>query len=113
MTQQERISLITGANKGIGLEVARQLGQAGHRVLLGARDAGRAQAAADRLRGEGVDARIVAIDLDDPASIAAAVADVERHEGRLDVLVNNAAIVDPADGPASTADLAAVRRIFD
>ncbi|URL59731.1 SDR family oxidoreductase [Luteibacter flocculans] len=113
MTQQERITLITGANKGIGLEVARQLGKAGHRVLLGARDAGRAQAAADRLRGEGVDARIVAIDLDDPASVAAAVADVERHEGRLDVLVNNAAVVDPADGPAGTADPAAVRRIFD
>ncbi|UPG84317.1 SDR family oxidoreductase [Luteibacter aegosomatis] len=113
MTTQDRITLITGANKGIGLEAARQLGKAGHRVLLGARDAGRAKAAADTLRAEGVNVRVVRIDLDDPSSIAAAAADVAAQEGRLDVLVNNAAIVDPADGPAGTADLAAVRRIFD
>lgn len=113
MNTPDRITLVTGANKGIGLEVARQLGKAGHRILLGARDAGRASAAADTLRAEGVDVRVVAVDLDDPTSIAAAVADVERNEGRVDVLVNNAAIVDAADGPAGTADLAAVRRIFD
>ncbi|MDF4003287.1 SDR family oxidoreductase [Luteibacter sp. PPL552] len=109
----DRITLITGANKGIGLETARQLGIAGHRILLGARDAGRARDALDRLRADGVTARFVAIDLDDPASIAAAADDVKRHEGRVDILINNAAIGDPLDGPVGTADLAAVRRIFD
>lgn len=113
MTQQHRITLVTGANKGIGLEVARQLGKAGHSILLGARDAGRGQAAVATLRSEGVQARFVSIDLSSSESIKAAAADIERQEGRIDVLVNNAAIVDPADGPASTADLGAVRRIFD
>lgn len=113
MTQQHRITLVTGANKGIGLEVARQLGHAGHTILLGARDAGRGQAAVDSLRAEGIDARLVSIDLGSPESIKAAAADIERTEGHIDVLVNNAAIVDPADGPASVADLTAVRRIFD
>jgi NAD(P)-dependent dehydrogenase (short-subunit alcohol dehydrogenase family) len=113
MTQQHRITLITGANKGIGLEVARQLGKAGHSILLGARDAGRGQAAVESLRSEGVEARFVSIDLSSSESIKAAAADIEQREGHIDILVNNAAIVDPADGPAGVADLAAVRRIFD
>ncbi|MGF6709531.1 NAD(P)-dependent dehydrogenase (short-subunit alcohol dehydrogenase family) [Luteibacter sp. W1I16] len=108
-----RISLVTGANKGIGLEVARQLGKAGHRVLLGARDETRGREAAKTLQAEGVDVRVVAIDLTDPGSLAAAAADIGAHEGRLDVLVNNAAIALQNDGLPGTVDLHVVRQIFE
>jgi NAD(P)-dependent dehydrogenase (short-subunit alcohol dehydrogenase family) len=108
-----RIALITGANKGIGFEIARQIGQTGARVLLGARDAALGEAAASALRAEGVDARFIRIDLGEPASIEAAAASIGAGYRRLDVLVNNAGITDPADGPPSAASLQAVRRIFD
>jgi NAD(P)-dependent dehydrogenase (short-subunit alcohol dehydrogenase family) len=108
-----RIALITGANKGIGLEIARQLGRAGYRILLGARDATRGDAAAAKLEADGIDVRVVAIDLDQPDSIAAAAAAIEAEEGRLDVLVNNAGIADRDDGSPGKANMAAVRRTFE
>jgi NAD(P)-dependent dehydrogenase (short-subunit alcohol dehydrogenase family) len=82
------ITFITGANKGLGYETARRLTELGHTVLLGARDPGRGEAAAQRL---GV--RFVPIDVTDDASVARAVADVEAHEGRVDTLINNAGII--------------------
>jgi len=112
-TPDRRISLVTGANKGIGFEVARQLGQAGHRVLLGARDVSRGQQAATILQAEGLDVRYIALDLSDPASLTAAATDIEANEGRLDVLVNNAGISLQGDGLPGTADLAVVRQIFE
>lgn len=108
-----RISLITGANKGIGFEIARQLGKAGHRILLGARDAGRGQQAAKTLSDEGIDVRFVSLDLGSPASIKAAAADIEANEGRLDVLVNNAGVAVQGDGNTSTATIEAVRTTFE
>jgi NAD(P)-dependent dehydrogenase (short-subunit alcohol dehydrogenase family) len=109
----KRISLVTGANKGIGFEVARQLGTAGHRVLLGARDVALGEAAAATLKAEGIDVRFVHIDLVKPASIQSAAATIEDDYGRLDVLVNNAGIADRADGPPSKANIDAVRRTFE
>ena len=85
-----RVALVTGANKGIGFETARRLAGEGFTVLLGARDAERGQAAAERLRGEALDVRLLLIDVADARSIAAAAETVEREHGRLDVLVNNA-----------------------
>jgi NAD(P)-dependent dehydrogenase (short-subunit alcohol dehydrogenase family) len=87
-----RVALITGANKGIGLEVARQLGQLGVTVLLGARDPERGRAAEAALRAEGVTARALLLDVTDAASIETAAAEVEADPGRLDILVNNAGI---------------------
>ncbi|QWT21088.1 SDR family oxidoreductase [Bacillus sp. NP157] len=113
MNQPDHVTLITGANKGIGLEVARQLGKAGHRVLLGARDAGRGQAAEATLRGEGLDVRFIPLDLADTASLAKAAADIEANEGRIDVLINNAGVALEGDGNASGANLDAVKRTFD
>ncbi|WP_194925952.1 SDR family NAD(P)-dependent oxidoreductase [Catenulispora pinisilvae] len=81
------IIFITGANKGLGHEAARRLVELGHTVLLGARDAERGRSAATAL---GV--RFVRIDVTDDASVTAAAADVAGHEGRIDVLVNNAGI---------------------
>ncbi|GAB3655426.1 SDR family NAD(P)-dependent oxidoreductase [Nocardioides korecus] len=80
-------TFITGANKGLGLETARRLAELGHTVVLGARDRERGTAAAADL---GV--RFVQIDVTDEASVRAAAADVEAHEGHLDVLVNNAGV---------------------
>ncbi len=65
---EKKIALITGANRGIGLETARQLGQQGVTVLLGARDAEKGKAAAETLRKEGIDAEFVRLDVDDAAT---------------------------------------------
>ena len=92
-----KVALITGANKGIGKEIARQLGAQNHTVLIGARDAARGEAAAAELRESGLDAHFVALDLNDAASIGRAASDVESRFGRLDVLVNNP----PKGHPAS------------
>ncbi|MCW2868342.1 MAG: short chain dehydrogenase/reductase family oxidoreductase [Marmoricola sp.] len=80
-------TFITGANKGLGLETARRLSELGHTVVLGARDRDRGAAAAADL---GV--RFVQIDVTDDDSVRAAAADVEAHEGLVDVLVNNAGV---------------------
>ena len=109
-----KIVLITGANKGIGFEVARQLGRSGLTVLLGARDAARGEAAAAKLRAEGSDVRAVAADLDRAAETATALAgQIETEFGHLDVLINNAGAFDyRGDGPASSASIDAMKRTF-
>jgi NAD(P)-dependent dehydrogenase (short-subunit alcohol dehydrogenase family) len=88
-------TFITGANKSLGYETARRLIEAGHTVLVGARDSERGQAAADALG-----ARFVQIDVTDDASVAAAAADIGAREGGIDVLINNAGVL----GPYSPAD---------
>jgi NAD(P)-dependent dehydrogenase (short-subunit alcohol dehydrogenase family) len=92
MSETKKVALVTGANKGIGLEVSRKLGAAGMTVYMGARDEGRGRAAADALAAEGFDARCVALDLADESSIQAAAVTLAKEQGRLDVLVNNASI---------------------
>jgi|HubBroStandDraft_5_1064220.scaffolds.fasta_scaffold577189_2 NAD(P)-dependent dehydrogenase (short-subunit alcohol dehydrogenase family) len=89
-TPKDRIALVIGANKGIGFEIARQLVQEGHHILIGARDRGRDQSAVAELRSKGFAARFVHIDLTKWDTIAGAVADIEAQEGRLDILINNA-----------------------
>jgi NAD(P)-dependent dehydrogenase (short-subunit alcohol dehydrogenase family) len=106
----ERIALITGANKGIGLEIARQLAKRGMTVYVGARDRSRGTAATGKLQALGLAARFVELDVLREDTIRAAAATIEAAHGRLDVLVNNAGIADRADGPPSRADLGAVRR---
>ena len=90
----KRVALITGANKGLGYEVARQLGQDhGMTVLIGARDAARGREAAEKLTALDLDACAVQLDVTDPASVEAAAGQIEQDfGGRLDVLVNNAGV---------------------
>jgi NAD(P)-dependent dehydrogenase (short-subunit alcohol dehydrogenase family) len=98
-------TFITGANKSLGYETARRLVEAGHTVLLGARDPERGRAAAETL---GV--RFVRIDVTDDASVRAAAENVAAHEGTLDVLVNNAGVLGTV-GPVedyTAADISAV-----
>jgi NAD(P)-dependent dehydrogenase (short-subunit alcohol dehydrogenase family) len=108
----KKVALITGANKGIGFEVARQLGRANCTVLLGARNLARGKAAEAKLKSEGLDARFVELDVVRQETIEAAAAVITRDFGRLDILVNNAGIGDRADGPPSAASMEAVQRIF-
>jgi NAD(P)-dependent dehydrogenase (short-subunit alcohol dehydrogenase family) len=89
----KKIALVTGANKGIGLETARQLGQKEITVLAGARDEAKANRAAEELRKEGLDVHGIVIDVNSADSIRTAAARVERDYGRLDILVNNAGVM--------------------
>ena len=88
---EKKTALVTGANKGIGYEIAAGLARLGFRVGVGARDAGRRDEAVAKLQAEGHDVFGVPLDVTDDASVAAAAALVEE-QGGLDVLVNNAAI---------------------
>jgi NAD(P)-dependent dehydrogenase (short-subunit alcohol dehydrogenase family) len=86
------IALVTGANRGIGLELVRQLAGRGFRAILGSRDEGRGEEAAEGLRREGLEVEVARLDVADPAGVAALGARLADQHGRLDVLVNNAAI---------------------
>jgi len=102
------IALVTGANKGIGYRIVEQLAERGMTVLLGGRDQKRREAAAVELGVEPV-----ALDVTDPASVAAAAAHVRTAFGRLDVLVNNAGIAGTGAVPPSDTTVEAVREVFD
>ncbi len=90
---ETKVALISGANKGIGFETARQLGKLGYVVLLGSRDALKGEVAARQLRGEGIDARVVKLDVTRQSDIDAVVKSVEKDFGKLDALVNNAGVM--------------------
>ncbi|WP_340159933.1 SDR family NAD(P)-dependent oxidoreductase [uncultured Hoeflea sp.] len=113
MTETKRIALVTGGNKGIGLEIARQLAQAGVHVFIGARDEARARTAIEDLASDGLAVGYVHLDLDDWSSAAAASEKIAAEHDRLDILVNNAGIFDFADGVPGKADLDAVRKVMD
>jgi NAD(P)-dependent dehydrogenase (short-subunit alcohol dehydrogenase family) len=105
------IALITGANKGIGLETARQLGARGFTVLAGARDQERGLEAERALRADGADARFVRLDVTDDASVREAADWIGREYGHLDVLVNNAGIA--RGNPPTQTDLDLMREVYE
>ena len=105
------IALVTGANKGIGLETARQFGARGFTVLAGARDKERGLAAERELLAGGVDARFVLLDVTLDASVREAADWIEREYGRLDILVNNAGIARGA--PPSQTDLDVMHEVYE
>ncbi len=110
-----KIALITGANKGIGFETARQLAKSGGvHVLLGSRDHSKGVDAALKLQGEGLDVTALALDVTDPASIAAAAKAIDAKYGRVDILINNAGI-NPRDGTKNVSEqrLATWREVFE
>jgi NAD(P)-dependent dehydrogenase (short-subunit alcohol dehydrogenase family) len=103
------IALVTGANRGIGFEVSRQLARAGMRVLMGARDQAKGEAAAAALAREGGDVEAVRLDVADAAQIRA----LDPRLGAVDVLVNNAGVDYDTDQSALFADLMRVRKTFE
>ena len=108
-----KIALITGANKGIGFEVARQLGVEGITVLVGARNPRLGEAAVAKLRAAASDVQFIELDVTKPETIAKAAEQIRARYDRLDILVNNAGVLDKGDGPPSVADPDAVRRVLD
>jgi len=94
MATTKKIALITGANKGLGLEMSRQLGHAGIQVLMAARDARKGEEAATKLRDEGLNVQFLKLDIENSDDRAAAAGTVETNFGKLDILINNAGIAE-------------------
>jgi NAD(P)-dependent dehydrogenase (short-subunit alcohol dehydrogenase family) len=107
------IALVTGANKGIGFEIAAGLGRLGWRVGVGAREERRREEAVDKLRAEGADAFGVALDVTSDKSVAAAARLIEEQQGRLDVLVNNAGITGGMPQNPTAVDPATMLQVVD
>jgi NAD(P)-dependent dehydrogenase (short-subunit alcohol dehydrogenase family) len=106
------IAIVTGANKGIGQEVARQLAESGHTVYLGSRSLERGQKACAAL-GNPENLKVIELDVSHPESVAEAARRIESEEGRLDILVNNAGINYDTWQSASDADLENVRETIE
>lgn len=116
----QKIALITGANRGIGFETARQLGQQGIKVLVGSRGEEKGIEAANKLKAEGLDVEYINIDVDNIATHAAAAKEIGEKYGKLDILINNAGIflseefdANGAPVPASKTSAATFRKTFD
>ncbi|MEU9376953.1 SDR family oxidoreductase [Streptomyces sp. NPDC048255] len=108
-----KTALVTGANKGIGFEIARQLGELGYAVLLGARDEVRGKEAAAALTARGLAAEALRLDVTDGAGAAEAAGRIEERYGHLDVLVNNAGITGGFFGPPSAATAQQLREVYE
>ena len=89
----KKVALVTGANKGLGFQTAKELGQQGIKVLVGARNEERGNKAVAELKNEGVDAEFVQLDVSDSNSIKNAVDTISKNHDHLDILVNNAGII--------------------
>lgn len=116
MSEQKKVALVTGANKGLGLETSRQLAAQGITVLLGARDLARGEAAAKALQADGLDVRAVTIDVDNRADHVAVAELIAKEFGKLDILINNAGVMlDGAIGTNSTLKVSEedIRKTFD
>lgn len=98
---ETRVALVTGSNRGIGLEIVRQLGRLGVMPIIASRELDKGKRAAEQLASEGLEPAVVQLDVDDPQSVATGVANAKDLFGRIDILVNNAGIL--IDGPSSGA----------
>jgi NAD(P)-dependent dehydrogenase (short-subunit alcohol dehydrogenase family) len=113
MSTPNRIALVTGANKGLGFEISRQLGKLGITILLGSRDKKRGQAAVEKLKSEGIDAHLLIIDVTHDPSTLRAADFIAQEYGHLDILVNNAGIMENPTLKASTTPHDILRDVFD
>jgi NAD(P)-dependent dehydrogenase (short-subunit alcohol dehydrogenase family) len=93
MSMSSRIALVTGANRGIGLEIVKQLAEVGFKVILSARDRKMGEAITSEIKNTGHDVTFHVLDVTNESSIIEAVRFIEKMSGRLDVLINNAAIL--------------------
>ncbi|EKM79498.1 hypothetical protein AGABI1DRAFT_128650 [Agaricus bisporus var. burnettii JB137-S8] len=114
MSTTKRIVLVTGGNAGIGLALCKLIASKGHKVWLAARNPVAGEEAAAKLRQENLDVKTVKLDVTDLSTIVAAKELIEKEDGKLDVLVNNAGIGDlDKDQNALTVDLQLIRRAFE
>ncbi|MEM6806138.1 MAG: SDR family NAD(P)-dependent oxidoreductase, partial [Bacteroidota bacterium] len=113
----QKVALVTGANKGLGFETARQLGQEGLKILMASRSKERGKEAVEQLRAEGLEVELVQLELGKEREINALVQHIENSYGKLDVLVNNAGIMHRGEpGGVNTAEVVTaeiLRETFD
>jgi NAD(P)-dependent dehydrogenase (short-subunit alcohol dehydrogenase family) len=110
---RSKIALVTGANKGLGFEICRQLAQQGCTVLLGARDEARGRAAASQLTSEGLDVRFILLDMEKPSTFEAVCRFITGEFGQLDVLINNAGFAIDWEYKADAVPLDMIRKTFE
>jgi NAD(P)-dependent dehydrogenase (short-subunit alcohol dehydrogenase family) len=115
MTKTEKVAFITGANRGLGLETARQLGKTGVTIVMGVRDLEKGKEALKSLQAEGVKGEAIAFDVTDPKSAKKVFDHFKEKYGKLDILINNAGVMlDPQPGnSAATISEEVLRRTFD
>lgn len=113
MNTHVKTALITGANKGIGFQTAKELGRLGIKVLIGARDTAKGKAAVEKLKLEGINADYLALDVNDSSSVEGAAQIIGSLPDGLDILVNNAGIMSTLDGVPSATDMSVVRETFE
>jgi NAD(P)-dependent dehydrogenase (short-subunit alcohol dehydrogenase family) len=109
----KKIALVTGANKGLGFEISRQLAKQEITVLIGARDESKGAEAAEKLQAQGLDVQSIQLDVTDISSIATATKTVEEKFGKLDILVNNAGILGSQEQSPSSIPITLVKEIFE
>ena len=112
MQAVKKVALITGANKGIGFEVARQIARAGWTVLAAARNEELGRQAAAKLQQEDLDVHFVSVDLNAPETAVTAAESIRKQFGRLDLLINNAGINTAGDGPPSKVEMEALKTVM-
>ncbi|MDR3727761.1 MAG: SDR family oxidoreductase [Terracidiphilus sp.] len=112
MQEAKKVALITGANKGIGFEVARQIAKAGWTVLAGARNEEFGRRATAKLQAEGLDVHFVHIDLNAQETAVTAAETIRNQFGKLDLLINNAGIAGTGDGPPSKVSIETVETVM-
>lgn len=111
-----KVALVTGANKGLGFEMSRQLAHQGLTVILAARSLKAAEEAATKLKNEGLRAEAIALDVNDSAQIQSAVQEIKDCFGKLDVLINNAGVMldgEWATSNASSVSIDIIHKTFD
>ncbi len=116
MATDKKVAFITGGNRGIGLETARQLAQTGVKVVIGSRNPEQGKAAAEKLSAEGLDVEAIRFDITKPADYKEAYDYFDKKYGKLDILINNAGVSkEPFGTPnnASTVSQSVLREVFD
>lgn len=111
-----KVVLVTGANKGLGFEMSRQLAQQGLTVIIAARKLEAAEEAAAKLKSEGLKAEAIVLDINDSTQIQSAVQEINNRFGKLDVLINNAGVMldgEWAISNASSVSIDIIRKTFD
>ncbi|OXM82566.1 SDR family oxidoreductase [Paenibacillus rigui] len=110
---KSEIVLITGGNKGIGFETARQLGKMGYEILIGARSGDKGQEAVKLLETENIKAKTVVLDVTNPSSVLSAEEWIEQEYGYLDILINNAGVFFEGNTPPSELELSVLKSTFE
>jgi NAD(P)-dependent dehydrogenase (short-subunit alcohol dehydrogenase family) len=91
-SSQQKIALITGANRGLGFEIGRQLARQGIQVIMGVRDAAKGQIALQLLQKDGLTVAFQSLDVTDSESIESIRSHIDKNYGKLDILINNAGV---------------------